>query len=160
MSLTILFYLSSLTAIIGAIIMLISKNTVNSAMGLLLSFLATAGIYLSLSSPFLAMAQIFLYSGAVAVLIVFAIMMIDEQKKYELPVHGLLTKSLAIISVLYIGYLLIEIFKFSDSNKTFVSNTFELGRLMIGDYLLHIEALSIVLIIAIMSAILVAKRKA
>ncbi|MCX7943860.1 MAG: NADH-quinone oxidoreductase subunit J [Deltaproteobacteria bacterium] len=159
MSSTLLFYISAITAICGGIIMLFSRNTVNSAMGLLLSFVSTAGIYLSISSPFLAVAQIFLYSGAVAVLIVFVIMMIDEQKKYELPVHGLFSKSIAIVSVCYIGYVLIDIMKVSSGASVVVSDMRILGRLMISDYLLHIEALSLVLIISIMAAILVAKRK-
>ncbi len=159
MSSALLFYMSAVLALSGGFIMLFSKNTVGSAMGLLLAFVATAGIYLSLSSPFLALAQIFLYSGAVAVLIVFAIMMIDEQKKYELPVHGLFTKSLAVISVLYTIYILIRIVRFSGSSRVALSDTSELGRLMVSDYLLHIEALSVILIVSIMSAILVAKRK-
>jgi len=157
---TILFYISALLAVFGGIIMLFSRNTVNSAMGLLLSFLSTAGIYLSLSSPFMFISQIFLYSGAVAVLVVFAIMLIDEQRRYELPIQGLFTKGLALLSVLYIGYVLTYVFRFSNGKSTFVSDIGSLGRLMIGDYLLHIEALSIILIIAIMSAVLIAKRKA
>lgn len=159
MSNLLLFYISAFIAITGGFIMLFSQNTIHSAMGLLLTFMATAGVYLSLSSPFLAIAQIFLYSGAVAVLIVFAIMLIDEQKKYELPVQGLFTKSVAVVSAIYIGYILIKIFGFSKISQTFNSDIRSLGRLMLNDYILHIEALSIVLLISIMAAILVAKRK-
>lgn len=154
----IMFYVSALLAISGGIVMLFSRNTVNSAMGLLLTFLSTAGIYLSLLSPFIAMAQVFLYSGAVAVLIVFAIFLIDEQKRYELPLEGMFVKGISVISLLYIGYVLIYAFRFSQGEKAFFSDINELGRIMVNDYLLHIEALSVVLIIAIMSAILIAKR--
>ncbi|MGC9043828.1 MAG: NADH-quinone oxidoreductase subunit J family protein, partial [Myxococcota bacterium] len=154
-----LFYVSAALAIVGGFIMLFTWNTIHSAMGLLLTFLATAGIYLSLSSPFLAVAQIFLYSGAVAVLIVFAIMLIDENKKYELPVQGLFLKSLAALSVIYTSYLLIRIFGFSKVSHLFLSDTHSLGRVMVNDYVLHIEALSIVLLISIMAAILIAKRR-
>jgi len=160
MSNNILFYISAFIAICGGFIMLLSRNTIYSAMGLLLAFISTAGIYLSLTSPFLAIAQIFLYSGAVAVLIVFAIMMVDEQKRYELPVQGIFTKSIAIISILYIGYMLVNIFGFSKVNEKFTSNTSMLGRIMVSDYVLHIEALSAILIVSIMAAVLIAKRKA
>lgn len=154
----IMFYLSALLAISGGIVMLFSRNTVNSAMGLLLTFLSTAGIYLSLLSPFIAMAQVFLYSGAVAVLIVFAIFLVDEQKRYELPLEGMFVKGISIISLIYIGYVVVYVFRFSEGEKAFLSDINELGRVMVNDYILHIEALSIILIIAIMSAILIAKR--
>lgn len=159
MTTDVLFYISSVVALIGGIIVLFSRNTVNSAMGLLLTFLATAGIYLSLYSPFLAMAQVFLYSGAVAVMIVFAIMLIDEGKKYELPIQGLFTKSLAVVSILYICFLLINFLKFTGDARVAKSDVMDLGRIILSDYILHLEALSIMLIISIMSAILIAKRK-
>ncbi len=155
----ILFYISAVLAVLGGLMMLFARNTVNSAMGLLLTFVSTSGIYLSISYPFIAMAQIFLYSGAVAVLIVFAILLIDEGKKYELPVQGILLKILSVISVGYIGYILSVIFNFSDAKGVFISELNKLGRIVLNDYILHIEALSIILVISIMAAILIAKRK-
>lgn len=84
----ILFVLSSLVALAGALLVVSQRNAVYALLGLLVSFGGTAGVFLSLEATFIAVSQILIYAGALAVLFLFVLMFTDTRNREasELPV--------------------------------------------------------------------------
>ena len=88
-----LFFLFALVAVIGALGMVLSRNIVHSALFLVLSFIGLALIYFALQAPFLGAVQLMVYSGAVAILIVMAIMMVGRaDMSISAPVQSLVKR--------------------------------------------------------------------
>ena len=88
-----LFFLFALVAVIGALGMVLSHNIVHSALFLVLSFIGLALIYFALQAPFLGAVQLMVYSGAVAILIVMAIMMVGRaDMSISAPVQSLVKR--------------------------------------------------------------------
>lgn len=95
---TVLFAIGALVALVGAVIMLISKNAVHSALGLVLTMGALAFLFLLLNAPFLAMIQITVYAGAIMVLFIFVIMLLGAEKldlRERFPIVPVLGTTLA-----------------------------------------------------------------
>lgn len=83
-----LFWISFLVALAGTMILVTQKNAVYALLGLLIAFGATAGVFLSLDAPFVAVSQILIYAGALAVLFLFVLMLTDtrtEEDEHGLP---------------------------------------------------------------------------
>tara|TARA_E500000331_G_C17051497_1_gene624173 strand:+ start:119 stop:751 length:633 start_codon:yes stop_codon:yes gene_type:complete len=169
----IFFYVFSIIAIISAIMVTVSKNTVHSVFFLILDFISISCLFIMLGAEFLGMIMLIVYVGAVAVLFLFVVMMLNvaqqtnqwllsEDSSGHIPV-GL------IISALIFFELIIVIggWKYKPdlfiSNKsdilTGVSNTHSLGQILYTDYI-HIFQLSgMILLIAMIGAIVLTFRK-
>ena len=76
-----LFYIFSGLMILGALVMILSPNAVNSAMCMIVTLVATAGLFVLLEAYFLAILQVLVYAGAVMVLFLFIIMLLDVDKE-------------------------------------------------------------------------------
>ena len=169
----IFFYVFSIIAIISAIMVTVSKNTVHSVFFLILDFISISCLFIMIGAEFLGMIMLIVYVGAVAVLFLFVVMMLNvaqqtnqwllsEGSSGHIPV-GL------IISALIFFELIIVIggWKYKPdlfiSNKsdilTSVSNTHSLGQILYTDYI-HIFQLSgMILLIAMIGAIVLTFRK-
>jgi NADH-quinone oxidoreductase subunit J len=169
----IFFYVFSIIAIISAIMVTVSKNTVHSVFFLILDFISISCLFIMIGAEFLGMIMLIVYVGAVAVLFLFVVMMLNvaqqtnqwllsEDSSGHIPV-GL------IISALIFFELIIVIggWKYKPdlfiSNKsdilTSVSNTHSLGQILYTDYI-HIFQLSgMILLIAMIGAIVLTFRK-
>ncbi len=79
-----IFIASSLVSVVGAVILVTQKNAVYSLIGLLIAFGGTAGVYLSLDAAFVAVSQILIYAGALAVLFLFVLMFTDTRTQVDL----------------------------------------------------------------------------
>jgi len=160
---TVIFYILAGLAIACAISCVYHKNPLYSAVSLIGVFLSLASIYLTLSSPFIAVAQILVYAGAIMVLVVFVIMLLnlDEDK----PLNSL--------TYLYgvgggLGVLLIAqaIFVFYAVNRagqesvdsTSAGKTLSIGTAMYTEYLLPVEIVGILLLMAIVGAMIMSRR--
>jgi NADH-quinone oxidoreductase subunit J len=161
----ILFLVLALAAIATALGMLLSRNTVYSALFLVLNFGTVAVFYLLLSAPFIAMSQISVYAGAIMVLFLFVIMLLGaEQLK---PLQGLpwqrpLAFLLALVLIVESVYLLI--FRSQPQGRIPVGNeTFgspqAVGEVLFSQYLLPFEITSIVLLVAMVAAIVLSKKE-
>jgi NADH-quinone oxidoreductase subunit J len=156
----ILFYLfAALTLICGASVIL-SRNPVNSTMFLVLCIISMAGLFVLLHAFFLAIIQIWVYAGAVMVLFVFVIMLLDlkEEERRKINLFGIVTGS---VSVLAIG----AIFWRSISGAVFPAGTARpdgdtalLGHLLFTRYALPLELLSVLLLVAMVGVILLSKK--
>lgn len=162
----ILFYLFALMALGCGLLVVanpFNRNPVTSAMFLVLTIVALAGLFVLLHAFFLAAIQILVYAGAVMVLFLFVIMMLDlpEEEKRRYSRAGLLAGVIAAGSLLSV--LLAAISRAQpgrDPMPATVEGTAEpLGRLLFTDYLLPFEVLSVLLLVAMIGVILLSKKE-
>lgn len=163
----ILFLILALVAVVTALGMLFSRNAVYSALFLVLNFVTVAVFYILLSAPFIAMAQITVYAGAIMVLFLFVIMLLGAEaipgrpnwRKFVLPVV------LASILAVEATYLLVTRARPEgtvvppDEAVNTVDNLRELGTALFSDYLLPFEVTSILLLVAMVGAIVLSRKE-
>src|SRR5688572_4057620 len=155
MSLDLIFFLLlSLVAIATALGMLLSRNAIYSALFLVLNFVAVAVFYLLLGAPFIAMAQVTVYAGAIMVLFLFVIMLLGAE---SLPTAEVLPWQKPLASVLAVALAIEATFIFltrarpigdvtqPDESVNTVTNLQALGDTLFRQYLLPFEVTSILL---------------
>lgn len=162
------FLVLSLIAIASALGMLLSRNTVYSALYLVLNFVTAAVFYLLLGAPFIAMVQITVYAGAIMVLFVFVIMLLGADglpKSEVLPWQKPLAIGLSVLLFAEAAYLLVtkarpvgNVLPPAEAvNAT--ENLQQLGIALFRDYLLPFEVVSILLLVAMVGAIVLTKKE-
>ncbi len=164
----ILFLVLALAAITTALGMLISRNSVYSALFLVLNFVTVAVFYLLLGAPFIAMAQITVYAGAIMVLFLFVIMLLGAEalpKAEVLPWQKPLAIGLAFVLTLEATFLLITKARPTGNvlqpevTVNSMENLRELGMVLFNDYLLPFEVTSILLLVAMVGAIVLTNKE-
>jgi NADH-quinone oxidoreductase subunit J len=160
----ILFYIFAfLTLTFGFLVVLnpFSTNPVTSAMFLVLTIASLAGLFVLLHAFFLAAVQILVYAGAVMVLFLFVIMVLDlpaeERRKVRTTVLVLGLVSVGTIVVIILRSLLQSPLN-SDPTPSLEGSTIPLGRLLFTQYLLPFEIISVLLLVAMVGVILLSKR--
>jgi len=158
------FYLFALlTLLSGALVVLnpFSRNPVTSAMFLVLTMVFLSGLFVLLHAFFLAAVQILVYAGAVMVLFIFVIMLLDlkaeEQRTIKVFSAGLGAAAVAGLFAL----VLLSILSGSAAGTGFPrveGLTFDLGRLLFTGYLLPFEIVSVLLLVAMVGVILLSKK--
>ena len=163
----IVFFILAGLSIISALIVITRRNPVASALFLVFNFFVLAGIYLTLNAQFLAIIQILVYAGAIMVLFVFVIMLLnlsDEEKLIErITLKKLFRIFISIVFVFQIIYILFSM-SFSRQIDPFVEygkiGTVEsIGRVLFTTYLFPFEITSILLLAAIVGSVVLAKKK-
>ena len=161
----IIFLALSFFAISGAIAMILYRNPMYSALGLLISILAVAGLFALLNATFLFMVQIIVYAGAIMTLILFLLMFLNikeehlpkEPKKYTLIGIG------ALIMIPFNVVVLKAVANLPEKNMNIAEGTFgdikPIGKLLYNDWILAFELISILLLVALVGSIVLAKRK-
>ena len=157
------FLILSSVIVSGSLAVVLLENIVYSAFLLGGVFMAVAGLYLLLNASFVAAAQILVYVGAVNVLILFAIMLVNKKEQLK-PIEGLKTRKL--ISGSVCGGLLILLLRVSITTKWNLPGpssigeeaTLRIGEHLFTDYLLPFELASILLLMAMIGAIVLARR--
>ncbi|MDA3902807.1 MAG: NADH-quinone oxidoreductase subunit J [Desulfuromusa sp.] len=163
----ILFYLTATVAILSAFFVTKCRNPVNSALNLVTTFLCLAVFYVMLESPFMAAIQIMVYAGAIMVLIVFVIMLLNlgltVKTRYS---HGLATSGFLSALVLLITTYMVRAGEATgiggDVTSEVISSyghTELIGKAMFVDFLLPFEIASILLLVAIVGAVILSKRE-
>ena len=160
---TVLFYLFSALMVFAALRVITDRNPVHAALFLILSFFSAAALWMLLKAEFLAIVLVLVYVGAVMVLFLFVVMMLDinfQQLRQGfwtyLPVGGLV----AVLLVLEMGWFLWSHYtsgavQFEEpaAPRPGYSNTKELGRLIYTVYVYPFEIAAVVLLVAIVAAI-------
>jgi NADH-quinone oxidoreductase subunit J len=163
----IFFFLLAFVSVISAILVITRRNPISSAMFLVLNFFVLAGIYLTLSAQFLAIIQILVYAGAIMVLFVFVIMLLnlgDEEKLIEKMnfkkfVRIILSLALIIQIIYIISYFQVNQNIVQSSNAVNIGTVNEIGRQLFTVYLFPFEITSILLLVAIIGAVVLAKKR-
>jgi NADH-quinone oxidoreductase subunit J len=155
-----LFYIfAALTVIFGAFV-IINKNPINSAMCLVLSIASMAGLFVLLHAFFLGAVQVLVYAGAVMVLFLFVIMLLDlkEEQRRKIKAFGAVTGIISVVAIGYLFYYAIRNTPLPNQPATQEGSTVVLGKLLFTNYLLPFEILSVLLLVAMVGAILLSKK--
>lgn len=163
------FYLFALIMVVAAVRVITASNPVHAAMFLVLTFFTCAGIWLLLEAEFLAITLVLVYVGAVMVLFLFVVMMLDvnveplrEGFVRYLPA-GLLVGFVMLVEMIFLitqRYFKSEQFPVPErASAEAMSNTEMLGRLLYSDYLFQFEVAAIILLVAIVAAIALTMRR-
>lgn len=164
-----IFYILAFVSVVAGILVISLPNAVYSALSLILAFLCLAGIYLLLNAQFIAAAQVIIYAGAIMVLFLFVMMLLGLGRERPAPFKILRQK---LLGVLLAFVLLISILSlmggvrltgepgpFTPERVSEIGNTQVVARILFTDYIFPFEITSILLFIAIIGAVVLAKRK-
>ena len=169
----IFFYIFSTIAIISAIMVTVSKNTVHSVFFLILDFISIACLFIMIGAEFLGMIMLIVYVGAVAVLFLFVVMMLNvAQQKNEwflstdssghIPVGLIISTIIFFELIIVIGgwkYKPDLTNKVVPSTKEALSNTHSLGQVLYTDYIHVFQISGMILLVAMIGAIVLTFRK-
>jgi NADH-quinone oxidoreductase subunit J len=163
----VLFFLLAFVAVAGALTLILAREPIHSALALILVMISLAVLYLLLGAEFIAGVQVIVYAGAIMVLFVFVIMLLNAGVEERTDFSKLATKyvgyPLAIFLIIEFAYWMArstigrEIATGTAANTTSVS-TEALSRMIFQSYLLPFEATSILILIAIIGALVLAKK--
>jgi NADH-quinone oxidoreductase subunit J len=165
------FYLFALTAIAAGVMVISARNPVHSVLFLILAFFNAAGLFVLLGAEFLAMILVVVYVGAVAVLFLFVVMMLDinfaelrEGFLQYLPIGALVGIILAAELILIFGSWVInphaaQIAAAPSAAPSELTNTHALGQLIYTEYVYLFQAAGLVLLVAMIGAIVLTLRK-
>jgi len=155
-------------SIASALLVIIAKNPIHSALALMVCLVQVAALFILLGSPFLAAIQIFVYVGAVMVLFLFVIMMLDVREAARVRfLQGGTFPTLVVLVLLGAEMLILllgsERFPVSATDMEVVRGEGALERLsttLFTDYLFPFEVASVILLVALVGAIVLARSKA
>ena len=163
-----LFYIFSALTLVFALLVFanpFSRNPVTSAMFLVLTIASLAGLFILLGAWFLAAVQVLVYAGAVMVLFLFVIMLLDLKQEERRRVRTWTGKVLIGAGLLSVGAIFWFVFRSlraSDLERSPIPGvegaTYPLGRLLFTQYLLPFEIVSVLLLVAMVGVVLLSKR--
>jgi len=170
---TIFFYTFSIIAVISAIMVTVSKNTVHSVFFLILDFISISCLFIMIGAEFLGMIMLIVYVGAVAVLFLFVVMMLNvAQQKNEwftsqessghIPVGLIISAILFFELIIVIGGWKYKPDLFNSSNLKIseeLSNTHSLGQVLYTDYIHIFQVSGMILLVAMIGAIVLTFRQ-
>jgi len=160
-----IFLLLALIAVAAALGMLLSKNSVYAALFLVLNFATVAVFYLLLGAPFIAVAQVTVYAGAIMVLFLFVIMLLgtdaisgEDALPWQKPTAIILSLLLGAETgvILFVRHATTGVIAAPPAD---FGNPTAIGELLFGRYLLPFEATSILLLVAMVGAIVLTKKE-
>lgn len=160
----ILFYIFAALTLGCAVLVVanpFSRNPITSAMFLVLTIISMAGLFVLLHAFFLAAVQILVYAGAVIVLFLFVIMLLDlkAEAQRRIKIYGLLAGIVSVGAILAIFLKSLGATLFiSTAPPTVEGGTTALGTLLFKDYVLPFEVVSVLLLVAMIGVILLSKK--
>jgi NADH-quinone oxidoreductase subunit J len=161
-------------AILGAIALgaalniLVQRHPIYSALSLILTFIALAGIYIQMHAEFIAVMQIVIYTGAIMVLFIFVIMLLNAREESEQrPARRFIMYSGLVLSIALTVEVSLVVFKgftgygiiLAPPVGTLTGNTASIGKELYTRYMLPFEVTSVLLLVAIIGAIIMAKKE-
>ena len=163
-----IFYLFAVTAVVAGFMVVVSKNPVHSVLWLILTFLSASGLFVTLGAEFVAMLLIIVYVGAVAVLFLFVVMMLDvdfAELKGELARLMPLGLAIGVVMLLQLGMAFgdwqgaagAEALRVAPITEG-IDNTTAIGLLVYDQYLYLFQAAGLILLVAMIGAILLTLR--
>ena len=168
------FYLLAGLAIVGSALVIGQRNPMYSVMMLILAFAALAGLYIQLDAPFVAVAQIIIYAGAIMVLFLFVVMLLNAPQEdaaewdrlHPLRRPGIARVGilLAVVLVAELGWALSKVAALDSpvggrADGAAVGSVRELGKVLFTDYAFAFEATSLLILVAMVGAVVLARRE-
>ena len=169
---SVFFYIFSLIAIISAVMVTVSKNTVHSVFFLILDFISISCLFIMIGAEFLGMIMLIVYVGAVAVLFLFVVMMlnvaqqknqwfISEEDSGHIPVGLLISAIIFFELIIVIGGWKYkpDLFELNNLITNEISNTHSLGQVLYTDYIHIFQISGMILLVAMIGAIVLTFRQ-
>jgi NADH-quinone oxidoreductase subunit J len=163
MLLTIFYILSAIT-LATAFLTIFSKNPIHSAIYLVLCFFSIAGHYLMFNAQFLAIVHVIVYSGAIMILMLFTIMLMNLNKEDEKN-KSVLSRLAAVISFCLVAFVLLATFIKAQPQLTYKVSGQDyqsikvLGQVLLNEYMLPFEFASVLLLVSMIGAVLLSKKE-
>jgi len=157
----IIFYAFAAFTLVSAAMMVVSKNIIHSAVGLLFSFFGVAGIYVLLAADFLAVVQILVYVGGILILLLFGVMLTQRITSVDMRTGTLqlLPAILAVAGIFVILFRVISKTSWKIVPKSDFNPTAEkIGNLLMTDFLIPFEIVSVLLLAALIGAAFIARK--
>jgi NADH-quinone oxidoreductase subunit J len=156
-----LFYFLSFLAILSALLLVFSKSPVHSVLYLIVTFFAIAGHYVLLNAQFLAAVHVIVYAGAIMVLFLYVIMLLNLNEEAE-PQNTTALKFAATICAGLFLIILVGSLRGSEqlavqTNQIEVGSVKDLGRVLFKEFLLPFEISSVLLLVAMVGAVMLGK---
>jgi NADH-quinone oxidoreductase subunit J len=160
---TIAFYLFAFITLASASIVVFSKNILYSGFSLLFTFIGVAGLYVLLMADFLAITQLMIYVGGILVLVLFGIMLTTKVISVDMKTGTFQTLP-AVLVVAALAGTLVGIFwttdwKIAPDAQGFEKTAPRIGELLLSNYLLPFEVASVILLVALVGAAMIARRE-
>jgi NADH-quinone oxidoreductase subunit J len=170
-----IFYLFAAVAAGASLLVVLGRNPMHSVLLLIVSFGALAGLYIGLEAPFAAVVQIIIYAGAIMVLFLFVVMLLNAHREDDAPVggarlaHGPLRAGavLAVLLVAELGWALVRagrgghgwLSAGAATGAEALRSVRAVGNVLYTEYSLAFEVTSILIIVAMVGAVVLAKRE-
>jgi len=164
-----LFYTFAAIAIVASLLVIGQRNPIYSVLLLIASFGALSGLYVLLDAPFVAVIQSIVYAGAIMVLFLFVVMLLNaphEETDYDVRVHPLLRAAplrfgvvLALGLIGELGWALTKGRELGAFPGGSVSSVRSIGRLLCTDYAFPFEVTSVLILVAMVGAVVLARRE-
>ena len=167
-----LFYAFAAVSVIGSLLVVLQKNPVYNVLSIIGSFFGLAGLYVLLEAPFVAVVQIIIYAGAIMVLFLFVVMLLnvpredaaewDRSHPMYRPMAVRVGAVLAVLLAIELGWALSRTSGLAAAvgeERPAVSSVAELGRVLFTDYMFAFEVTSILIIAAMVGAVVLARKR-
>jgi NADH-quinone oxidoreductase subunit J len=163
----VVFFVLAAVAAFSAVMVILQRNPVNSALYLILNFFCLSGLYLTLNAQFIAMVQVLVYAGAIMVLFLFVIMLLnlgdDKRLREHLGVRTYLGIGFSVGLVLELLYIFIyrsgNTMIQQSSNSVEIGTVEYIGKVLFSKFIFPFEITSLLLLAAIVGAVMLAKKK-
>jgi NADH-quinone oxidoreductase subunit J len=171
---TLAFYLFSAVTIVASALVIGQRNPMYSVLLLIASFAGLSGLYIQLDAPFVAVAQIIIYAGAIMVLFLFVVMLLNAPREdaaewdrahplYH-PAIGKFGALLAALLVVQLAWALVSVNELavpvdSQADAATVSSVVEMGRVLFSRHTFAFEATSVLILVAMVGAVVLARRE-
>jgi NADH-quinone oxidoreductase subunit J len=158
----IVFWLLAASVIGGALFTMTRSNPVTAVMSLVGTFFALAATYASLSAHFLAIIQILVYAGAIMVLFIFVVMILNREEVAPVALRGLGLRSLGVAAGIYLVIIFARVVRVgSPTDLPVLPETFgtvaSIGDILFRDFLYPFEAISLLLLVAVVGGVVVSR---
>jgi NADH-quinone oxidoreductase subunit J len=164
-----LFYLFAAVAVLASLLVIAQRNPIYSVLLLIASFGALSGLYVLLDAPFVAVIQIIVYAGAIMVLFLFVVMLLNaphEDTDYDEKAHLLMRPGArrfgAVLAAVLVVELVWALTRHGESGVFAggsVSSVSAIGRLLFTDYAFPFEVTSVLILVAMVGAVVLARRE-
>lgn len=162
--LTTIFYILSAITLGSALMTILSRNPIHSAIWLVVCFFSIAGHYAMFNAQFLAMVHLIVYSGAIMILMLFTVMMMNFNKERQIQKKKIIV-FVGVVSLCLVGYVLLAallkaqpvIQEYYVSGEDYQSIKV-LGKVLMEDYVIPFEMAAILLLVSMIGAVLLSKK--
>jgi NADH-quinone oxidoreductase subunit J len=159
-----IFFVLAALAVIGALNLILQKHPIHSALSLIVVMIALAGLYLLMGAEFVAAVQIIVYGGAIMVLFVFVIMLLNAGVEEKTNISKLAGIAGVPLAVALLGFIAAAIARSNDAAQAGVesgtlASTKEISTMLFKDFVYPFELTSFLILVAILGAIVLAQRE-